>query len=405
MQETTTPQKGSLLGASLLIAGCCIGAGMLGLPAMTLPAGFFPSLLFFILSWIFMMFTGLLLLEVNLWVGQGTSIITMAGKTLGKFGQALAWLLFLFLFYCIMIAYSSGSGLLIVDFLADMTSLHLPPWAGSIAMVAIFGLCLYGGTRIVDHSNRLFMMGLFASYLLLVALGLPHIDLNLLTYQNWAEVWYVVPPMIISFGYHNLIPTLNDYMGGDAKRLRLAILIGSSIPLAFYLIWELLILGLVPAEGPQGALAALDEGEMVTRILKWASGSSLINTLAQAFAFFAIVTSFLGVGISLIDFMADGLHIRKTPIGKGLLCLLAILPPLLFSLVYPGVFLTALNYAGGFAAVTLFGLLPAWMAWISRRPHYAKTTWQAPGGVPALILVSLFAFFVITMEAIYEFVL
>jgi tyrosine-specific transport protein len=211
--------------------------------------------------------------------------------------------------------------------------------------------------------------------------------------------------MIISFGYHNLIPTLNDYMAGDAKRLRLAIIIGSSIPLAFYLLWELLVLGLIPAEGPQEVLAALDEGEMVTRVLKMASGSGLINLIAQSFAFFAIVTSFLGVGISLIDFMADGLHIHKTPIGKGILCLLTVIPPLLISLIYPGLFLTALNYAGGFAAVTIFGILPAWMAWVSRKPVYAKTTWQAPGGTLSLILVAAFALFVIAMEAIYEFVL
>ncbi len=396
-------KKGSLLGASLLVAGCCIGAGMLGLPMMTAPAGFFPSLIFFVISWLFMMFTGLLLLEVNIWLGQGTSIISMAGKTLGKFGQGISWFLFLFLFYCIMIAYSAGSGIIAVDVIKEITNLKFSYEWGSIVIVTIFGLCLYGGTLLVDYSNRFLMIGLFLSYILLVALGLPYVNPEYLQHTDWSQAWYVMPPMIISFGFHNLIPTLNDYLGGDVKRLRWTIIVGSSIPLLIYLLWELLILGILPIEGPGSALADLDQGEMVTRILKNTVGYSLILNLVQSFAFFAIVTSFLGVGISLIDFLSDGLNIKKTPIGKLLLTLLVVVPPLLFSFAYPGIFLTALNYAGGFAAVILFGIFPAIMAWVSRKPEYAKTTWQAPGGNVALILVILIAMFVITMEVIYEF--
>ncbi len=398
-------KKGSLLGGILLVAGCCTGAGMLGLPVMTAPAGFFPSMVFFLLSWFFMMFTGLLVLEVNLWLGENTSFISMAGKTLGKFGQGIAWFLFLFLFYCIMIAYSSGSGVLFVDFLNERFGITLSPAFGSIIIVTIFGLCLYGGTLIVDYTNRLLMVGLFISYLLLVLFGLPYINPHLLTHRDWSSAWYVVPPMIISFGYHNLIPTLNDYMQGDVKRLRWTIIIGSLIPFFIYILWEILVLGLIPLEGPKGALAALNEEEMVTRVLKHAIGSNLILDLIQAFAFFAIVTSFLGVGISLIDFLADGLNIPKTNSGILLLCILVVVPPLLFSLVYPDIFLTALNYAGGFAAVTLFGILPAIMVWVSREAYYHKTSWVAPGGTFALIVVVLFALFVITMEALYEFVI
>jgi tyrosine-specific transport protein len=40
-------KPGSIFGGVLLIAGSCIGAGMLGLPIITGIAGFFPSLLMF----------------------------------------------------------------------------------------------------------------------------------------------------------------------------------------------------------------------------------------------------------------------------------------------------------------------------------------------------------------------
>lgn len=397
-------QQGSLIGGILLIAGCCIGAGMLGLPVLTALAGFQPSLLFFILSWLFMMFTGLLLLEVNLWAGPGASIISMAGKTLGRFGQGLAWFLFLFLFYCIMVAYSSGSGVLAVDLIQENTGISIPAWVGSVAVALFFGFILFLGTRIVDWCNRFFMIGLFASYLFLVFLGLPHINFEFLKHSDWSEAFYVVPPMIISFGYHNLIPTLTEYLDGDAKRLRLTVIIGSSIPLIIYLLWEFLILGLIPVVSSAEVREAINQEELVTRILKAAVGSSLILYLAQAFAFFAIVTSFLGVGISFVDFMSDGLNIPKTIWGKFILCVIVVIPPLIFALIYPGVFLTALNYAGGFSAVILFGVLPALMAWKCRDPLIAKSTWHAPGGPLLLVSVIIFAVFVVVMELIYEFV-
>ncbi len=38
-------KQGSAIGATLLITGCCIGAGMIGLPVVSAKAGFIPSML------------------------------------------------------------------------------------------------------------------------------------------------------------------------------------------------------------------------------------------------------------------------------------------------------------------------------------------------------------------------
>src|SRR5205085_1805812 len=99
----------------------------------------------------------------------------------------------------------------------------------------------------------------------------------------------VIPAVIVSFGFHNLVPSLTTYLNGNVSALKKAILIGSSIPLVVYLVWEGLILGLVPSSNFQ---AALDQGEIATQTLNAAVGSSLIIDVAEAFAFFAIVTSF-----------------------------------------------------------------------------------------------------------------
>lgn len=229
-------ERGSLVGSILLIAGSCIGIGTLGLPVNTAAAGFLPAVAMFFLCWLFMMSTGLLLLEVNLHFKQEVNLITMADKTLGKIGRMVAWFLFLFLFYSIMVAYSSGSGELVSDFLEETFSLAIPKWAGSVAFVVVMGSFVYFGAFAVDRVNRILMAGLILTYLMLVISGAPHVRRELLSHMSWSQCVWAIPVMIISFGYHNLIPSLSTYLNFNAARMRTSILIGSAIPLAGYLV-------------------------------------------------------------------------------------------------------------------------------------------------------------------------
>lgn len=386
-----------------MVAGCCIGAGMLGLPILSGMAGFQPTLVMFILSWLFMVATGLLLLEVNLWFPEDVSLVTMAGKTLGRLGKAVAWGGFLFLFYALMVAYIAAIGELISDFSLLLLHVPLPSWLGSLAGALLFGSAVYLGTGAVDEWNRYLMIGLVVSYALLLILGSQHVDSDLLKHHDWSAVVAVIPAMIISFGYHNLIPTLKTYLHGDLPRLRLTILAGTAIPLLIYLFWEWLILGLIPVEGAGGFREALGQGDMTTRALKNAVGSSLVVDIAHAFAFFAIVTSFLGVALSFVDFLADGFHIKKDARGKALLCGLVFGLPFIFALIYPKIFLTALKYAGSFGAVTLFGLLPAAMAWMGRYRKGIPGVRVLPGGRFSLALIIGAALAVMGLQLYLDF--
>lgn len=390
--------KGSMLGAILLISGCCIGAGMLGLPVLSAQAGYVPSIVMFVASWLFMLCTGLLVLEANLWFKKDINVVSLADHTLGKSGKGVAWIVFLFLFYSLMVAYITGSGELFRDFCEACGGISLPYWSGGLIMIALFGIMIYLGAGSVDRFNRLLMLGLIISYILLIALGNSHIDQKLLKHQDWSAVIYVIPAMIISFGFHNLIPSLTHYLNREGKRLRWALVIGSFIPLLIYLVWQRLILGIVPLQGKNSLQAAFDEGQMATHALKTAVGFSWIVDIAQFFAFFAIVTSFLGVAWSFVDFLADGLRIPKKRFGMVILCALALVPPYIFSLTYPKAFLMALNYAGGFGAVIIFGILPALMVWSGRYKKGLEGPRLVPGGKPMLALVILCSLAVIALQ-------
>lgn len=353
----------------------------------------------FFLCWLFMVATGLLLLEVNLWFKEEIHIVSMAERTLGKFGKAVSWLVFLFLFYSLMVAYIAASGSLVADFVSDNFSLSMPHAIGSLIFCLLFGCLLYLGTGVMDWVNRILMFGLIASYLLLVSIGLPHVNTSLLEHQDWSAATFVIPALIVSFGFHNLIPSMTTYLDGKANLVIKAILIGSAIPLVIYLLWEMLILGLVPLDGFQ---QALDQGEIATEALKSAVGVSWILDIAQAFAFFAIVTSFLSVSLSFVDFLADGLNIKKTPVGKLMLAGLVLIPPFICALIYPSIFLTALNYAGGYGAVILFGILPVLMVWKGRYTQKLGHRQLVPGGKVVLAGIMLFALCVIGLQIVYK---
>ncbi|PJD95550.1 MAG: tyrosine transporter [Parachlamydia sp.] len=404
MKTDTSPSAGSTFGAMLLVAGCCIGAGMLGLPILSALGGFKPSLFLFVLSWLFMSFTALLLLEVNLWFQDEISIVSMAERTLGPIGKIVGWGTFLFLFYSLMVAYISGSGQLITDFLMQTFTIYIPSWFGSLMLSGIFAILIFMGTHVVDRFNRILMAGLIVTYGLLVVLGGMHVNSELLHYQNWSIAPFAIPIMIISFGFHNLVPSLTTYMQRDAKKMQKIIVLGSAIPLLIYVVWEWVILGLIPVGQNETFQAVLDSGEMATNALKKAVGNSWIVDIAHYFAFFAIITSCLGVALSFVDFLADGLNIKKTSAGKSLLLFLVFFPPWFFACLYPYVFLTALNYAGGFGAVILFGVLPAAMVWSGRYIYHIAQpqAFMAPGGKGALVVVIFSSLGIVLLQTIRE---
>ncbi len=149
-----------------------------------------------------------------------------------------------------MLAYVVGSGSLISAITFETVGVLMEPWLGSLVCVILFAILIYSGTSQVDYFNRILMIGLIIAYVGLVALGSSHVKSEYLSHADWSHAWYVIPPMIISFGFHNLIPSVSNYMGTENPgRLKRAVYLGSGIPLVIYLVWEYIILGIIPVEG------------------------------------------------------------------------------------------------------------------------------------------------------------
>ena len=73
-------------------------------------------------------------------------------------------------------------------------------------------------------------------------------------------------------------------------------------PLLVYIVWQALVLGIIPLNGVGGLKEAFIEGSSVIRPLQKVLENSWLSKMSSFFAFFALVTSFLGVTLGLFDF-------------------------------------------------------------------------------------------------------
>lgn len=391
-------KEGSIFGGVLLIAGSCIGAGMLGLPIITGIAGFFPSLLMFFFAWLFMTMTGLLLVEAGGWFPHRVNMLSMVERCLGKGGKIVCWVTYLFLFYALLVAYISGIGDLFSTFVQQAFSSKISAWVGSIIFVLIFGRVTLYGTRKVDHWNRLLMALKILFFLALIFIGVKYIHPKLLLRTEPAYTLFALPILITSFGFHNMVPSLTEYMNRDLKRVKITIVLGSLFVLAIYLLWEVLVLGIVPIKGSGGLLESYKMSREGAQVLSLFIRSSWVTLFAQGLAFFAMLTSFLAQALSLVHFLADGLKVEKKERENIWLCLLALAPPLILSMIYPRLFFKALNFAGGICAVILFGILPVLMVWLGRYKKQQISSYEAPAGKVGLVLLFSFALFIFIFQ-------
>ncbi len=384
-----------------MVAGTTIGAGMLALPLKTAVGGLIPSIIFFVICFCFMFYTVVLLLEANLMSPHPSSnIISMAGERLGRAGQVVAWIMFLLLLFSVSAAYMSAGGSLISVFIEDILKLDAPMYTGMFIFAFIFGLIVYFGTGVTEHINRILIIGLILSFLILISDIAPHISTQTFFEGDPLLLLPAITVVILSFTSHVMLPSIREYLGSNYKKVLIALFVGSFIPLIFYITWEIMILGLFPLYGDNGLIALANGDHPVATMVNSLQdnfGLLLIASVIGTFSFCALVTSFLAVNLSLRDFLADGLAVKKTCCGRICLSFLTVIPPLFYALFFPKGYIVAIEFAGVFVAV-LYGILPAMMVYQGRYIAHVHAPFYTPGGKIALWLVGILSIGIIILE-------
>lgn len=385
-----------IIGSILLIVGTTIGAGMLALPIATAQLGFAGSLVLLFICWFVMTSAAFLLLEVNLWMPANSNLVTMARGTIGPVGQLIAWATFLLLLYSLLCAYISG-GSSLLQYLCKLAGIEMSSSLSSIIFTFIFGMVIYLGIHVTDYVNRGLMLLKLCGYVLLISCLIPFVSAEHLAVSNLTALKTsgALIVTVASFGFSVIVPSLRIYLNGDVNKLKKVILIGSMIPLVCYIIWDMVIMGVIPLDGANGLgkiVNAKHSTSMLVENLSVAAASQSVTFFANLFTSICVLTSFLGASLCLTDFIADGLTLEKVGFNRIIIQLITYLPPLMIVLFYPNAFIRALEYAGLYSIILLI-FIPAWMAYCGRR-HFPNAVFRVPGGtglLAALIVLSVAA--------------
>lgn len=403
MKSQQNVDRGSIISAIFLVAGTCIGGGMLALPVATGVSGFLPSIAMMAVCWLAMTLTALLLLEVSLWMEEGVHIISMTSRILGLPGKIVSWCLYLFICYASLVAYTAAGGMQLAAGVSDYFGIILHKDVGALLFILIFGAAVYFGSHVVGRVNAILFTAMIAAYFALVGMGIPEMKSELLFNHRWSGSLMAIPLLLTAFSFQTMVPSLTPYLKKNMRAMRIAVIGGTTVALSIYAIWQLLILGIVPVEGPKGLAEALMKGVPSTQFLREHVEGRWIVSIAEYFAFFAIVTSFLGISLGLFDFLSDGLKIKKQGYGNLTLGALIIFPTLIFATKFERAFLVALETSGGFGDSILNGLMPVIMVWLGRyRLGLHKEGFYLPGGKPMLIVIFAFFLFTLILEILMQ---
>ena len=352
------------IGSIFIVAGTAIGAGMLALPLSTVGLGFPLTCSLLIFMWGIAAYSALLMLSVNLRLGVEKNIFVSVGDVIGPIWQSISNVSFLILLYALTAAYLAGGASLFQMKIQSITGHELPYVINMMLFVLLLGSFAVFGVKWVDKVGRVLFLMKISFFITLLLAFLPTMSTSYLLEMpiqqanRTVSLWLTAVPIVFtSFGFHVCISSLTHYLDGNAKRLRMVLLVGSIIPLIFYVIWLMMSFGVLGGTSMQSL-----SGKLVPFIQKMTSSTPYpwVQLLMTLFADFALITSFLGVTMSLFDFLCELLHTRLQVASRLLIWFLTFIPPFVCVLLVPNSF----SYVLGFAAIPLVMLIlviPAYM--------------------------------------------
>nr|WP_283106214.1 aromatic amino acid transport family protein [Shewanella saliphila] len=380
------------LGSISIVAGTAIGGGMLALPLATAALGMTPALILLVVIWAISAYTSLLMLEINLRSGVGDNVHAITGKTLGKVGQMIQGGSFLSLLFALTMVYLMGGSSLLETRLQPI-GIDMSNQVAVILFTVFFGGLIAIGVKWIDKISRILFSAMVLLLVVVVSFLLP--DVSLMTALNnysttvasgnaLQQLWLAAIPVVFtSFGFHVCIATIVRYLDGDAVTLRKVLLIGSTIPLVCYILWLLVTLGSLGGEAVHSFGGSLPK---LVAALQGLAQSSIISQAIDIFANLALITSFLGVTMSLFDYVAELTRAKDDVAGRAKTWLITFVPPLLCALYYPDGFFKVLGFAA-IPLVVMIIFLPIAMALKQRAQLLGG--YQVSGGKFALAIAGL----------------
>lgn len=270
----------NLVAAVATMIGVIIGAGVLGIPFAVAKPGF-------LIGAIHIIVLGLALLLINLYVGE-VSLLTegrhqltrYAEKYLGKAGKHLMLVAMVIGIYGALTAYLIGEGASIGELFGINSSIAM------IIFFAIISYFIFRDINIIKNAEVFLNAFRFIAIAVLLLFVFASFRYENISYVDKSSA--LLPYGVIFFALMGAaaVPEMRDVLKNNKQLMKKAIIIGSLIPVCFYLLFSFAFVGAFGA----------NVSEIAT------SGMSLHKSIAifgDIFAIISMATAFLVLGLAL----------------------------------------------------------------------------------------------------------
>ncbi|MDR2372196.1 MAG: hypothetical protein LBD60_03560 [Puniceicoccales bacterium] len=278
-----------LIQIVLFIAGNAIGAGVLGLPVALGGVGLWPTLVVMVALYGAMLYTGQVLANFVVET-HSFDLPSLFQKTLGKPGLMIFCTAYFTLFFCLLVAYWTGLGSLFASFTCRGF------------LIGFVALLLFQGFHSIGPLNALLTGGFIIAFSALVFFMLQIENKMTMGIGNLTILNRSLSVILCSYGFHAAVPFLCRELDFDKKIIRKAIFCGTLFPFFFNVIITFTSFRALSAEELQSGLV---RGLPVFALLCEKEGMQLCAQWRQIFSFFTIVTSLIGVSLTMGNALQD----------------------------------------------------------------------------------------------------
>lgn len=364
--------KNRVLGSTLIIAGTAVGAGMLAMPLTSAQMGFGMTFSLLFILWALLTYTALLYAEVHQYDANDAGIATLTERYFGPVGRLFVNFILLFFMYAVLTAYVTGSGDLLFSLLPESLALD-PVKARKIAsflFAVFFGAIVTIGIGLSDITNRFLFSLKVVSFIILLYLLFNKLSFTNLQSSPTNNLLFfsALPIFFMTFGFHICTPTINEYLEGDNRKLKLSAFLGSTGIFIIYIIWQMATHGVLK----QSELIAILNQEPnlngLIHAFEVTTGSKTISEIVRIFSVLALTTSYIGVSLGLSNAVKDLLAHFNLSKNNLMVGAITFIPPIIVGFTYPGIFLSAFAFAGIiFAFIGI--ILPVVLAYKARKEN------------------------------------
>jgi tyrosine-specific transport protein len=319
--------KKLLLGTFVLMS-TIIGVGMFGIPYAGAQSGFLITGALLIVLTAIMIAIHLFYADIISVTKEKRRLPGYAEKYLGKNAKFVVGLFVIVGFYGSLLVYTIVGG----NFLNTMLSgyINLPAIVFNLIFFIIGSVAVYFGLKLISGID--FLMGLFLVVIIAMFLifGYNNINIDNLKTINLKNILIPYGAILYSLAGIAIIPELSGSFKKERKQYKKVIIWGTIIPGLMYLIFTGIVIGLTGSRTSEEAIGGL-VGVLGKGVVFWGS----------VFGFFATITSFFALGLSLKQ-----TYIFDFKIKKGSAWLLTCIVPFLLFIAGIHSFVTVITVLG-----------------------------------------------------------